>query len=97
MRGGEKCLEALCELYPNAPIYTLLHNRGSASPVIEQHTIYTSFIQKLPFARERYRNYLPLFPFAIERFDLSNYDVVISSSHCAAKAVRTLPRTLHIC
>ena len=97
MRGGEKCLEALCELYPDAPIFTLLYNHGSSSPTIERHPIHTSFIQHLPFARDRYRNYLPLFPAAIERFDLSEYDLVISSSHCVAKAVRTPPHTLHIC
>ncbi len=97
MRGGEKCLEALCELYPDAPIYTLLHNQGSSSPTIERHPIYTSFIQHLPFARDRYRNYLPLFPYAIEQFDLSAYDLVISSSHCVAKSVHTPAHALHIC
>ena len=97
MRGGEKCLEALCELFPDAPIYTLLHHRGSVSPTIERHTIHTSFIQHLPFTRERYRNFLPLFPLAIERFDLSAFDLVISSSHCVAKAVLTPPRALHLC
>ena len=66
MRGGEKVLEALCELYPAADIFTLLHNRGSVSPTIERHRIETSFIQHLPGARARYRSYLPLFPMAIE-------------------------------
>ena len=97
MRGGEKCLEALCELYPDAPIFTLLHHPGSVSPAIERHTIHTSFIQSLPFSRERYRNYLPLFPLAIERFDLSGFDLVISSSHCVAKGVRTPTDALHVC
>ncbi len=97
MRGGEKCLEALCELYSDAPIFTLLYNRGTASPTIERHTVHTSFIQRLPFAHDRYRNYLPLFPSAIERFDLSAYDLIISSSHCAAKAVRTRADALHVC
>ncbi len=97
MRGGEKCLEALCELFPDAPIFTLLHHPGSVSPAIERHTIHTSFIQSLPFSRERYRNYLPLFPLAIERFDLSGFDLVISSSHCVAKGVRTPTDALHVC
>jgi glycosyltransferase involved in cell wall biosynthesis len=97
MRGGEKCLEALCELYPDAPIFTLLHHPGSVSPTIESHNIRTSFVQRLPFTRDRYRNYLPLFPHAIEQFDLSGFDLVISSSHCVAKGVRTPPETVHIC
>jgi glycosyltransferase involved in cell wall biosynthesis len=97
MRGGEKCVEALCEVFPDATLYALLHVRGSVSPVIERMPIHTSFIQHLPFAATNYRRYLPLFPAAVRRFDLSSYDIVISSSHCAAKGVRTLPHTLHIC
>jgi glycosyltransferase involved in cell wall biosynthesis len=96
MRGGEKVLESLCQLHPAADIYTLLHNRGSVSPAIESHRIETSFVQWLPFARSKYRSYLPLFPFAIEQFDLDPYDLVISSSHCAAKAVVTPGRARHI-
>ena len=96
MRGGEKVLEGLCELYPAADIFTLLHIRGSVSPAIESHRITTSFVQHLPFARTRYRSYLPLFPLAIEQFHLDPYGLVISSSHCAAKAVLTPGRTRHI-
>ncbi|MFA6542059.1 MAG: glycosyltransferase family 4 protein, partial [Bacteroidota bacterium] len=62
MRGGEKCLEVLCELFPDAPIYTLLHNRGAMSPLIESKTIFTSFIDGLPKKKTKYRSYLPLFP-----------------------------------
>ena len=65
MRGGENCLEIFCELFPEADIYTLLHIRGSVSGTVERHRIITSFIQKLPFARKRYRYYLPLMPQAI--------------------------------
>ncbi|MDH3251561.1 MAG: glycosyltransferase, partial [Ignavibacteria bacterium] len=98
MRGGEKCVEAMCEVFPNAEIFTLLHIPGSVSPTIERMTIHTSFVQHLPMAAKRYRYYLPLFPTAISRFDLSRYHLVISSNHCVAKGVRTNPETtLHIC
>ncbi len=97
MRGGEKVLEALCEIYPDADIFTLFHAHGSVSPAIERHRIATSLVQALPFARSQYRRYLPLFPTAIEQFDLDRYDLVISSSHCAAKAVIAAGRARHIC
>jgi len=97
MRGGEKVLEALCERYPSADIFTLFHAQGSVSPAIERHRIVTSSLQKLPFARTRYRTLLPLYPTAIEQFDLDAYDLVISSSHCAAKAVVAPGRATHIC
>jgi glycosyltransferase involved in cell wall biosynthesis len=97
MRGGEKCVEALCEVFPDATLYALLHVKGSVSPIIERMPMHTSFVQHLPFAARKYRHYLPLFPAAVRRFDLSSYDIVISSSHCAAKGVRTAPHTLHVC
>jgi glycosyltransferase involved in cell wall biosynthesis len=97
MRGGERVLEVLCDLYPDADILTLLHRPGTVSPAIERHRIRTSFIQQLPFAATRYRHYLPLFPWAIERFDLGGYDLVISSSHCAAKAVVPPAAARHVC
>jgi glycosyltransferase involved in cell wall biosynthesis len=97
MRGGEKVLEVLCELYPQADIFTLLHVRGSASGTIERHRVRTSFIQHLPLASRYYRQYLALFPIAIEQFVLDEYDLVISSSHCVAKSVVTAGRTRHIC
>ncbi|NOT27032.1 MAG: glycosyltransferase [Acidobacteria bacterium] len=97
MRGGEDVLQALCDRYPDADIFTLFHKRGSVSPAIERHRIDTSFIQWLPFAAKYYRQYLPLFPLAIERFRFDAYDLVISSSHCAAKAVRVSPRARHLC
>jgi glycosyltransferase involved in cell wall biosynthesis len=96
MRGGEKVLEVLCELHPDAHIFTLLHNRGSVAPTIERHRIETSFVQWLPFARSKYRSYLPLFPIAVEQFNLDRYDLVISSSHCAAKSVVPPGRARHI-
>lgn len=97
MRGGERCLEVLCELFPSAPLYTLLHVPGSVSPAIERRRIVTSFVQTLPRAAARYRYYLPAFPLAIRRFDLSGYDLVLSMSHCVAKGVRVPPGALHLC
>ena len=97
MRGGEKVLEVLCELYPDADIHTLFHLRGSVSPSIERHLVTTSFLQRLPLARTQYRRFLPLFPFAIEQFDLDDYDLVVSSSHCAAKGAMRPGRARHIC
>jgi glycosyltransferase involved in cell wall biosynthesis len=97
MRGGERCLEVVCELYPDAPLYTLLHVPGSVSPVIESRRIVTSFVGRLPDAARRYQRYLPLFPAAARSFDLSGYDLVISLSHCVAKAVRRPEGALHVC
>jgi glycosyltransferase involved in cell wall biosynthesis len=97
MRGGEKVLESLCRLFPDAPILTLVHVRGAVSPLIERHPIRASLVQELPKSGQLYRQYLPLFPTAIELFDLDDADVVISTSHCAAKAVVPTGRAIHIC
>ena len=97
MRGGERCLEVFAELFPAADLYTLLHVPGSVSPAIESRRIVTSFIQRLPQAERRYRHYLPLFPAAVRAFDLSGYDLVLSSSHAVAKGVRVPPGALHVC
>ena len=96
MRGGERCLEVFCELFPEADLYTLLHIKGKTSGTIEGMRVRTSFIQNLPFAAKKYRYYLPLFPMAIEQFNLRGYDLVLSSSHCVAKGVITPPDTCHI-
>ena len=96
MRGGEKVLEALLELHPPAELFTLFHHRGRVSRLIEERPIHTAFTQRLPFARTHYRWYLPLFPLAVEQFDLDGFDLVISSSHCAAKAVVPRGRARHI-
>ncbi|MGB8952706.1 MAG: glycosyltransferase [Candidatus Aminicenantales bacterium] len=95
-RGGEKVLEVLAEIFPQAPIYTLFHFPGTQVEHIEEREIRTSFIQKLPFLKKRYRYYLPLFPLASELFDLQDYDWIISSSHCAVKGVIPHPDALHI-
>lgn len=97
MRGGEKVLEALCERYPDAEIFTLLHVRGSVSPTIERAPIHTSLLQYLPAVRRYYRECLPLFPVLVEQFDLERFDLVISSSHCVAKSIIPRPGAVHIC
>ena len=96
MRGGEKCLEVLCELFPEADLYTLIHEKGTLSAKIEAMSIRTSFVQSMPFGLKKYRHYLPLFPFAIEQFDFSGYDLIVSSSHCVAKGVRHDDSVFHI-
>ena len=87
MRGGEKALEVVCERFPDAELFTLVHIRGAVSPVIERRRIHTSFVQHLPGAQRFYRNYLPLFPTAIEGFSFDRFDRVLSLSHCVAKSV----------
>jgi glycosyltransferase involved in cell wall biosynthesis len=96
MRGGEKVLEIFCDLFPRAPVFTLVYNQGAISQQISSHEIHVSFIDKLPFKKSKYRNYLPLFPTAIEQFDFRDFDLILSSSHCVAKGAITPPRTLHI-
>jgi glycosyltransferase involved in cell wall biosynthesis len=97
MRGGEKVLEAICELYPDATLFTLVRVPGQVSPGIERRKIETSFIQAIPSASRIYRHLLPLFPTAVELFDLDEFDLVISSSHCAAKSVIPTGRAVHVC
>jgi len=101
MRGGEKCLESACRRWPEAPLYTLLHRPGSVSPLIEGRGPRTSFLQWLPAVDRYYRYLLPLMPAAVAGLRLPPCDLVLSFSHCAAKAVRP-PRRLgqptpHIC
>jgi glycosyltransferase involved in cell wall biosynthesis len=97
MRGGEKVLESILRVVPDAELITLVHRRGSVSPLIEGRRIRTSVVDRLPAAARRYREYLPVFPIAIEGFDLDDADVVISTSHCAAKAVVSPGRATHVC
>jgi glycosyltransferase involved in cell wall biosynthesis len=97
MRGGEKVLEVLCELFPDARLLTLLHVPGSVSATIERHRPETSFVQRLPGARRHYRRYLPLFPMAIEQFDLDEVDLVVSTSHCVAKGAIKAGHARHLC
>jgi glycosyltransferase involved in cell wall biosynthesis len=97
MRGGEKVLEVLCEAFPDADLLTLFHLPHSVSPPIERLNRKTSILQHVPGIGRVYRYCLPLFPTVIEQFDLDNYDLVISTSHCAAKAVVKTGRAKHLC
>jgi glycosyltransferase involved in cell wall biosynthesis len=95
--GGEKVLQLIHELFPS-PIYTLLTNRKILkNTFFENLSLKTSIIQNFPFSKKFYQKYLLFFPFAIEQFDLSKYDVIISSSHCVAKGILTRFDQLHIC
>jgi glycosyltransferase involved in cell wall biosynthesis len=97
-RGGETVLAEFCRMYPQADLYALVDFLGDADrKKLGDRRAVTSFLQRVPFARTHFRFFLPLFPRAIESLDLSRYDVVISSSHAAAKGVRTHSRQLHIC
>ncbi|BCR04675.1 glycosyl transferase [Desulfuromonas versatilis] len=97
MRGGEKVLEALCEIFPQADVYSLVVDPDSISDKITSHNIRSSFVQKIPGALKHYQSLLPLYPIALEQFDLSGYDLVISSESGPAKGVLTRPETCHIC
>jgi len=97
MRGGEKCLKAICEVFPGADIFTLVYYPQHFSGAFDGHAVRTSFIQRLPWNERTFRHYLPLFPKAIESFNFTPYDVVISFSHCVAKGVQTSSRIPHIC
>ncbi len=96
MRGGEKCLEVFCEIYPEADIFTLFHQPGSVSEAIERHRIHTSPLQRIPGARRRYRYMLPLMPTAVRMFSLVDYDFILSSSHCVAKGARGSYEAYHL-
>lgn len=96
-RGGERVLEALCEIFPDAPVYTLIHQPGSTSPTIESRAIHTSYLNSLPGISRHYRKFLPLFPHAAESLRLpSDTDLIVSSSHCVIKGVPKPPRAVHI-
>lgn len=97
MRGGEKVLEAIVPSFPGAPIHTLFHFPGTVSSALEAHPVVTSFLQKAPGVRRHYRRYLPLFPAAVEDFDLSGFDLVVSTSHCVAKGAIPAPGARHLC
>jgi len=95
-RGGEKVLEAIAELFPSAEVFTLFHEPGSTSQAIESRVIHTSFLDKIPLARRRYRHLLPLLPKAIESLSLDGFDLIVSSSHCVAKGVKKSKGARHI-
>ncbi|MFB9948311.1 glycosyltransferase [Rhizobium puerariae] len=97
MRGGEKVLEALCKIYPNADIYTHVYDPSVISADIKKHHIYTTFIDSLPYARRMYKRYLPLMPMALEQLNLSDYDLVISSESGPSKGIIPTSPAQHIC
>ena len=98
MRGGEAVLEALCRLLGPVDLLTLIHVPGAVSPTIERRRIVTSFLNELPAVARYYRCLLPLMPLAARRLDASEYDLVISSSHCVAHGVGgRWPGQLHVC
>ena len=97
MRGGEKCLQAMCQVFPQADIFTLVYYPENFSGEFENHRIITSFIQKLPGNARTFRRWLSFFPKAMESFDLSGYDLVLSFSHCVAKGVKVPSGIPHIC
>jgi glycosyltransferase involved in cell wall biosynthesis len=97
MRGGERCLEVFCEIFPDADLFTLVHRPGAMSPTIERMAIHTSWLQYIPGVGSYYRYLLALFPLVIQQFRLAQYDLVLSSSHAVAKGVRCRDHPWHIC
>lgn len=96
-RGGERVLEAICELYPEAPIYTLLHKKGSTPPFLESRKIITSWLDKIPGIYENYRYFLPLMPLAVNSLKIDpDVELIISSSHCVIKGVKKPEGAKHI-
>ncbi len=97
MAGAEKHLLALSDVYPDAPIYTALYTPETMPDVFRRKDIRVSFAQKVPGAAKYHQRFLPVFMYAFEQFDLSDYDVVISINHACAKSVITRPKTMHVC
>lgn len=95
--GAEKVLETLCEIFPEAPIYTLLYDEKKMNGAFEKKNMKTSFLQKIPFARKYHRLFLALMPLAAESLNLSDYDLIISDSSSYAKGVKRRKDALHIC
>jgi glycosyltransferase involved in cell wall biosynthesis len=96
-RGGEKVIEALLNMYPNADLYTHVYDEQLTEGKLKGYDIHTTFINKLPGAKKHYQKYLPLMPIALEQLDLRQYDLVISSESGPAKGVIVNPDALHIC
>ena len=95
--GGEKVIQSLNELF-EPPLFTLVHNPKVLQKLgLHKNEVHSSFLQKMPFAKKKYRNYFPLFPLAVEGFDLADYDVVVSCSHSVAKGVLTNIDQFHLC
>jgi glycosyltransferase involved in cell wall biosynthesis len=97
MRGGEKCLEVLCQAFPDATLHTLIHRKGALSPPIEAMSIRTSPLQRVPGVLDHYRKLLPLMPLATRSWRLGQVDLVVSLSHCVAKMARPPRGVPHVC
>lgn len=97
MRGGEKVIESLCDLYPEADIFTLVYDKDRVSEKIRGHNVQSSFLQRIPGATRHYQSLLPLMPFALESLDLTGYDLIISSESGPAKGIIPSPHAAHIC
>jgi glycosyltransferase involved in cell wall biosynthesis len=97
MRGGEKVIEALCEMYPQADVFTHVFVPEMVSGRIRQHRIIPTFINSLPRAAKMYKTYLPLMPLALEQLDLRGYDLIISSESGPSKGIIPPPDALHVC
>jgi glycosyltransferase involved in cell wall biosynthesis len=97
MRGGERVLEEMTRLFPDADLFTLVHVPGTTSEAIESRLVRTSWLSRLPGIARHYRAWLPFFPHAIGRFDLSGYDLVLSCSHAVAKGIRKPRDARHVC
>ncbi len=97
MRGGEKVLEVLCELLPDADLYTMIYVPDSVSPTIENRRIFTSWLNRLPAVGRYYRYLLPLMPAAAQRLDLTDYDLVVATSHCVAHGVKVAEKARFVC
>lgn len=96
-RGGERVLEVFCEMFPDAPLYTLIYDKGSTSPIIENRKIQSSFLNYIPGIKRHYRKFLPLFPMAANFLKITeDADLVISSSHCVIKGVKKPKNAKHI-
>ncbi|ACV57336.1 glycosyltransferase [Alicyclobacillus acidocaldarius] len=95
--GSERVLFELAKLFPDAPIYTSVYSERALANVFPKERVRTSFLQKIPLSVKRYRSLLPFLPFAFEMFDLTGYDVIISSSHACAKGVVAGSNSIHIC
>lgn len=97
MRGGEKVLEGIAEVFPDAVIYTLFYDRAKLSPSLKDREIRASFLQSLPGIKKYYRWLLPILPWVIRTLKIESADVVISSSHCVAKGIAIPPGAAHVC
>lgn len=97
MRGGEKVLEELCKMFPEADIYTNVYNPAKISNEIKKHKIFTTKVNNFPMAKKLYQKYMPFMPKALMELNLTNYDLIISSESGPAKGICPAPNAFHIC